>query len=91
MQWETMQKLKPSICRSFAVGYDSKDIQRKGKGLGGKGPVQRGGELKSKEQILKLRHRKERMMKNRRENTMKRRHGNTPKGKGHQRKANKKR
>lgn len=71
--------------------YNSKDIQRKGRSFGGKGPAHRGGELKSKEQILKLRHRKERMMMNRRENAMKRQHKKTPKGKGHQRKANKKR
>lgn len=47
------------ICCFFALGKGGKIIPSKGKGFGGKGAKPRGNELKSKDQILKARHRKE--------------------------------
>jgi len=43
-------------------GKGTKKFPQKGKGFGGKGADSRGSELKFKEQILKARHRKERIM-----------------------------
>ena len=51
------------ICCFFALGKGRKIVPPKGKGFGGKGVKPRGNELKSKDQILKARHRKEMTMK----------------------------
>jgi len=46
----------------LAPGKGTKKFPQKGKGFGGKRADSRGSELKFKEQILKARHRKERIM-----------------------------
>ena len=58
----------------FALGKGGKSVSPKGKGFGGKGAKPRGNELKSKDQILKARHRKE--------TTMQRQNKGKLKGKG---------
>ena len=49
-------------CCIFVLGKGGKNVALKGKGFAGKGAKPRGNELKSKDQILKARHRKEMTM-----------------------------
>lgn len=46
----------------FCPGKGARQVSQKGKGFGRKSSNPRGTELKSKEQILKARHRKEKTM-----------------------------
>ena len=62
------------MCCFLATGKGGKKFPPKGKGFAGKGAKPRGNELKSKEQILKARHRKEM--------NMQRQNKGKPKGRG---------
>lgn len=66
----------------LALGKGGKNFTPKGKGFAGKGAKPRGNELKSKDQILKARHRKE--------VTMQRQNKGKLKGKGGRGKPNRK-
>ena len=63
-------------------GKGARQVSQKGKGFGRKSSNPRGTELKSKEEILKARHRKEK--------TMKRQQNGKAKGKGNKGKFNRK-